>query len=216
MDLERYSRQLALIDPREMPPVTIIGAGHLGSNVARTLAEMGCPKLTIYDVDEVESANVAASLYGPSDIGKPKVEALRDKIKLLVGDEIEIVIKNEKYVDQDLEDQVVYITVDTLKGRRQIWEALKVKAPNLKFIVDMRSGKDIVSCYAFTPETADKEFLPSLDRTPVHLACSEKAVAFNASTISGIAASLLRNFIRGHKVPNRIVLDHRSWGIQIT
>lgn len=216
MDLEKYSRQLALVDPRDMPPITLIGAGHLGSNVARTLAEMGCPRLTVYDHDDVELANLAASFYGPDDVGKPKVEALKNRIKELVGEDTEVICKKEMYNKQPIDDPVVYMTVDSLEGRKKIWESLKLHAPNLKFIVDMRSGKDIISVYAFTPESAGEEFLPSLERTPIPLGCSEKAVAFNAQTASGIAASLVRNFARGYRVPKRIVLDHRSFGIQIS
>lgn len=216
VDLRLYSRQLALVDPRDIPPITLIGAGHLGSNVARTLAEMGCPKITIYDPDVVEIENVAASLYGPKDVGRPKVEALRDKIREIVGDNIEIVCKQEKYTNQPIDDMVVYMTVDTIKDRELIWKSLTKNAPNLKFTVDMRSGKDIVSVYAFTPEEADKEFLPSLKRETIPLGCSEKAVAYNASTISGIAACLVRNFARGYKYPRRFVFDHRSFGMQMS
>lgn len=204
-----------LVDPREMPPITIIGAGHLGSNVARILAEMGCSKLTIYDPDTVELANTSASLYGPKDVGRPKVEALKDKIHDIVGDDVEVVCKAEMYVDQPVDDMVVFLTVDTLKGREDIWNALKVQAKNLKLTVDMRSGKDIVSIYAFTPEEAEKEFLPSLKRKPLPLACSEKAVAYNASTVSGMAACIVRNFARGYGYPKRFVFDHRTFGMQV-
>jgi len=41
---------------------------------------MGCENITLVDYDEVELHNTASQFYKTSDIGKLKVEALKDNI----------------------------------------------------------------------------------------------------------------------------------------
>jgi len=52
--------------------VLIVGAGGLGSNVARALACRGAGRLTILDDDRVEVQNLTRQCYSKKDIGKNK------------------------------------------------------------------------------------------------------------------------------------------------
>ncbi len=58
--------------------VGIAGAGGLGSNVALALARTGVGRLVIADGDVVELSNLNRQQYFVEDIGRLKVEALRD------------------------------------------------------------------------------------------------------------------------------------------
>ena len=79
MDETRYHRQLDILDPKSMDvPVTIIGAGATGSFTALSLAKMGIRNITIYDFDTVEEHNLPNQFYRQCDLGKRKVEALRE------------------------------------------------------------------------------------------------------------------------------------------
>src|SRR5689334_12383576 len=73
--------------------VVLCGAGALGSNLADNLSRQGFSKLTVIDHDRVEEHNVSTQLYGESDIGVWKVEALRNRIFRAAGIEIEAVRK---------------------------------------------------------------------------------------------------------------------------
>lgn len=80
--------------------VHIIGCGAVGSSIAFILAHCGVTNFVLYDDDTVESHNIANQMFREKDIGRPKVEALRDilvEINPEIADEIRIV--NGKYVD---------------------------------------------------------------------------------------------------------------------
>ena len=66
---------LAAVNDRH---VLLIGAGSVGSVVAEQLVRAGVPRLTIVDPDVVEAVNLSRTSYRHKDIGRPKVEALRE------------------------------------------------------------------------------------------------------------------------------------------
>ena len=59
----------------------IAGLGGLGSNVAISLARAGIGKLILVDFDKVEKSNLSRQYYFSDQIGKLKVDALKDNIK---------------------------------------------------------------------------------------------------------------------------------------
>ena len=66
--------------------VGIAGAGGLGSNVAMLLARSGVRQLVVADGDTVEPSNLNRQCFWPEDVGRPKVEALRDRLHVLDPD----------------------------------------------------------------------------------------------------------------------------------
>lgn len=72
-------------------PLTLCGAGALGSHLADNLARQGCGRLRVIDHDRVEERNVGTQLYGESEVGLRKVEALRHRLFRAVGVEVEAV-----------------------------------------------------------------------------------------------------------------------------
>ena len=73
--------------------VVLCGAGARGSNLADNLARQGFAKLRVIDHDRVEEHNVGTQLYGESEVGVWKVEALRNRLFRACGVEIEAVRK---------------------------------------------------------------------------------------------------------------------------
>lgn len=57
--------------------IIICGAGGLGSHIAMSLTRLGIGKLTIIDKDVVDLTNLGRQAYEMSDLGKPKVDALK-------------------------------------------------------------------------------------------------------------------------------------------
>lgn len=84
----RYSRHLLLpeigLEGQEKlldASVLIVGAGGLGSPVGLYLAAAGVGRIGIIDFDEVDESNLQRQvLYGTSDVGRPKIEAARDRL----------------------------------------------------------------------------------------------------------------------------------------
>lgn len=60
--------------------VAIAGLGGLGSNVAMSLARAGVGHLFIVDFDNVDISNLNRQQYFIKDLGKPKTDALEEKI----------------------------------------------------------------------------------------------------------------------------------------
>lgn len=80
--LRRYL-SLAALEKLAAAKVGIAGAGGLGSNVAMLLVRSGIRRLRIVDHDRVEASNLNRQWYWPGDLGRPKVEALRNGLSAL-------------------------------------------------------------------------------------------------------------------------------------
>jgi len=63
--------------------VGIAGVGGLGSNVAIALARIGVGRIIIADFDVVEPSNLNRQQYFVKDIGRPKVEAIKETLGLI-------------------------------------------------------------------------------------------------------------------------------------
>jgi molybdopterin-synthase adenylyltransferase len=73
--------------------VALCGAGAVGSNLADNLCRQGLSRLRVIDHDRVEEHNVSTQLYGESEVGTWKVEALRNRVFRATGVEVEAVRK---------------------------------------------------------------------------------------------------------------------------
>lgn len=67
--------------------IAVTGAGGTGSAVAEQLVRLGVRKLILVDADHLSASNVTR-VYGstPADIGRPKVEVLRDHLLAIAPD----------------------------------------------------------------------------------------------------------------------------------
>jgi adenylyltransferase/sulfurtransferase len=92
--LERYARHIVL---REIggagqtrllgATVAVIGAGGIGSPALQYLAAAGIGRLIVIDDDRVDLSNLQRqTLFGTTDIGRPKAEAARDALARLTPD----------------------------------------------------------------------------------------------------------------------------------
>ena len=62
--------------------IHIVGCGAIGSHVAEQLTRMGCSNIHLWDFDTVSPHNITNQIYNVNDVGKPKVEALEEHLKL--------------------------------------------------------------------------------------------------------------------------------------
>ncbi|RYD04214.1 hypothetical protein N752_15330 [Desulforamulus aquiferis] len=69
--------------------IGLAGAGGLGSNCAQMLVRCGFRKLTLVDFDKIEMSNLNRQFFFMSQVGQPKVEALKKNL-LDINPDLEI------------------------------------------------------------------------------------------------------------------------------
>ncbi len=102
-ELLRYSRHLLLpgvsLEGQKRlkgASVLVVGAGALGAPVGLYLAAAGVGRLGVVDFDSVELSNLQRQiLFSTADVGRPKVEAARERLQGL-NPQIELVVHPEK------------------------------------------------------------------------------------------------------------------------
>ncbi|MEK6954997.1 MAG: HesA/MoeB/ThiF family protein [Candidatus Micrarchaeota archaeon] len=85
MLVNRYIRQIKLLGEKDHAKLSnltvgIIGCGGLGSNSALLCAQLGVKKLILMDRDKVSQTDFNRQQFSESDLGRAKVEALKEKI----------------------------------------------------------------------------------------------------------------------------------------
>ena len=123
-----FYRQEGIFDPSsQRMKISVIGVGSVGSFIALTLAKLGFNDIEITDMDSVSDVNIPNQFYRIKDIGKPKVEALKEIIMEFTG--TEVTAKNEKITEEsqlDISiDRLYIIGVDNIEARKTIYNKLK-------------------------------------------------------------------------------------------
>jgi molybdopterin-synthase adenylyltransferase len=70
-------------------PITVCGAGALGSNLVDNLTRQGAKQIRAIDFDRVEAANAGTQVYRQEDAGGFKVDVLKNHCFRSVGVEVE-------------------------------------------------------------------------------------------------------------------------------
>lgn len=159
MDL---SRHISVFTPDNVKhPIHIIGVGATGSFVAMMLARMGCPVLNIYDFDDVEIHNIPNQYYDTEDLGKLKAEALAEKLKainpnIVVNVNIGAVVPVHDDEHKGIDEMAgyVFLLVDSMKIRRELWEAVKANK-NIIHCWESRLGSDQARVYSLDMSVKD-------------------------------------------------------------
>ena len=194
MDAINRSRQSDLFRPEQaLSPVTVIGAGGIGSATALELAKMGA-RLTVLDFDTLEEHNLASQWYRREDVGKPKALALAAELKSYADGDVEA--RCEKYADQPLSGLVVS-AVDSMDTRQVIWDQVRYN-PAVDVFIDGRMGGLVLTVLAVRPCDPDhvrwyeQHLFPS-SRAAAE-PCTARAIAFNTFGIGSFIAGIVRNW----------------------
>jgi sulfur carrier protein ThiS adenylyltransferase len=123
---DRFLRQRDLISTESLAntPVTIIGVGAIGRQVALQLAALGVMKIQLIDFDTVESHNVTTQGYRESDVGHDKVTATAAAI-LEVDSTITVDEVSDRFRIRQTVNDCVFCCVDSISSRSAIWNHLK-------------------------------------------------------------------------------------------
>lgn len=196
--------------------IHIIGCGAIGSNVASQLVRLGLTKITLYDMDVVSEHNIANQLYRHADVGRAKVDALRD-ICLEANPEAETDIRlvPDGWHGQRLSGYV-FLCVDNIDLRREIATKFKdnvyIKAmfdfrmrltDAQHYAADWTNGKMIesfINSMAFTREEAKAE-------TPRSACNMDLSVMPTVQAIVSLGVANFINFVKDGLIKKTILAD---------
>ena len=212
----RLHRQLDLLPIDTLDaPITVIGAGAVGSFTTLTLAKMGCTNLTVFDDDVIDAHNLPNQFYRLDDLGRPKVEALAELVHASEGVELRAVPR--RFEGARLSGIVVG-AVDSMASRRLIWDAVYFN-PDVRLLVDARMGGLVSIVRPVHPlrpsEARAYERTLHSDDDAMPEPCSARAILFTVLAIASTVARLVRMELVGKELPREITQDHEL-GLLIT
>jgi molybdopterin/thiamine biosynthesis adenylyltransferase len=171
-------------------PITVVGAGAIGSFTVLTLAKMGFNNITVFDDDEIDFVNINNQFYRISDIGKKKVDALYDLVSDFTG--IAIKPKAER-ANGFFMDKIVISAVDSMDSRKQVYNMF-----GGALLVDPRMAIEYASIRTYMPLAGDKptDYTNSLfnDNEAAPERCTAKATMYTASMIAGHVSKIVLDF----------------------
>lgn len=178
-------------------PVTIVGCGAIGRQVALTLAHMGVLTLTLIDPDTITGLNLGTQGWLPHQLGKKKVDALATDLRdihsgITAGHSI--LPRDARFRPDHLkEGHTVFCCVDDMDVRHAAFEAWKIvvgeaAAPRYPFF-DARMGAE--ACHLFSAYDLKSVIVYDKSLFPQREAESLSCTACSTFYCAAIAANLL-------------------------
>jgi hypothetical protein len=204
-----FLRQSAIVGPADLPPVTVIGAGGIGSFVLLALTKMGVGDVTVWDFDTVEEHNAPNQLYGPKHVGMNKVDAAQQICESLAGvDTFKYTSYTERF--HPPVDGVVVSGVDSMAARKEIWDSIKYQ-PIIPLYVDARMGAQVCRINSIDPCDPEhirwyEETLTS-DEEALQEPCTARAIVYNGFMIASLVANQVKKFAKREEVMKEIIFD---------
>lgn len=186
--------------------VVLAGVGGIGSYIGFLLARMKPARLVIYDDDTVEPANMSGQLYGLSDVGQPKVDALANMIGNYADFRSIISIK-AKFTSESTPSDIMICGFDNMKARRDfytIWLRHVMSKPeeervNCLFIDGRLAAEELQVLAIQGNDTRAMELYQDKwlfsDVQADATICSYKQTTFMANMIASIMVNIFVNFV---------------------
>jgi molybdopterin/thiamine biosynthesis adenylyltransferase len=194
------------------PRILIVGAGGIGSNAAYLLAKTD-KAYTIVDFDIVEEHNYGGQFFKRNSIGKNKIRALDDTLRLFDANKAHSYFNarfDEKYIYEDID--IVISAVDSMAVRKEIFEAVVKKAKEYQkkiLFIDGRLLAEYYKVIAFdTSEDAKvlkyKEELLKNDDDFEEENCTTKQTTHIAMRLGADIVTYINLYIENEIFGNRI------------
>ncbi len=179
--------------------IDIIGVGAVGSKIAMEVAKLGLKDIHVWDGDEVEAHNLPNQAFYLADIGKPKVQAIAEHIKMATGT---VVTQHNEFIEGSVPlGRVVFLGVDTMEHRKKIFENCLKNKFATEQVIEVRMGVEELRVYGFNPNRRNEinDWVDTLveDSKTVESACSAKTTV--GATASLTAAFAVTRFMQWFK-----------------
>lgn len=196
--------------------IHIVGCGSVGSTIAENLARCGVTKMTLWDFDKVEAHNIANQMFRQQDVGKLKVEALKDILSDINPDIVDdIELKPDGWKGK-LMSGYIFLCVDSIELRREIVEK-HMDSPYVKAVFDFRTLLESAQHYAadWSDLKMKTDLLNSMQfshdearvETPVSACGVTLGVATTVRLVSALGVNNFINFTKGKDIKKMMTID---------
>lgn len=187
----------------------IVGCGSVGSTVAENLARCGVTKMTLWDFDKVEPHNISNQMFRKKDVGKFKVDALKEILTDINPDIVdEIELKPDGW-NGKLMSGYIFLCVDNIDLRREIVER-HIDNPYVKAVFDFRTLLESAQHYAadWSDYKMKQNLLNSMqfshdeamEETPVSACGVTLGVATIVRIVAAYGVNNFINFVKGNGI----------------
>lgn len=213
------TKQYDFFNPtKDTSTIHIIGCGSVGSSLAELLPRIGIShKVVLYDFDKVEAHNISNQMFKDSDIGKLKVEAVKDlmmEIDPTIPDD-KIVLKPNGWQGEMLSGYV-FLACDSIDVRRDFVEK-HMYNPNIKAVFDIRTMLTGAQHYAadWMDVTSKNNLLKSMqftheeaaEETPVSACGVTLGIVTTVRLITSLAINNYIKFVKGEGIWKFVQID---------
>ena len=208
-----FWRQRDVVSPEDLASlrVTIIGAGGIGSPTTLALAKMGVSQIVVYDDDSVELHNLPNQIYRFSDLGKTKVEGLKNICQDFAGVLIEV--KPECFDGQQPLSGIVVSGVDTMAARKEIWQRVRYN-PAVQIYIEARMGAEVARIHTVRPcdPSLVRWYETTLysDEEAMQAPCTARAIIYCALMSGALVANQVKKFARAELLAREVIFDLKT------
>ena len=186
--------------------VTLAGVGGIGSYIGFLLSRIKPSHVYLYDDDVVEAANMSGQLYMLEDVGKPKVEALRNLMRSF-SNYYATTTFNQKFVTGCPCTDIMICGFDNMEARRTYYESWKAHVTSLPeelrancLFIDGRLAAEELQIFCITGvdtfymQEYESKWLFTDNEAEATL-CSFKQTSHVANMIASLIVNLFTNFV---------------------
>ena len=216
--MNRGDRYSTILDPDILAQAsaTIIGVGAIGRQIAIQLSSMGVGRLLLIDHDRVNEDNLGTQGWTVLDIGKPKVEALADYLKVVNPEGVVDVQARKFKRSEDSDFPVIFACVDSMAIRKLIFEAT-AKQGHTEFFADGRMAAEAFRAFAVTPKNGGIEYYAGTlygDNEAAQGPCTARTTIYCSNIIAGCMVTLYSQFLRGWQLPKEVEMTVAGFAME--
>ena len=194
--IDRFQRQIGLVPQSALEdlPVTIIGVGAIGRQVALQLASLGVESLTLVDFDEVELTNITTQGYLTEDLGLSKVAATGRALSK-IDSQVQLELIEDRFRPQVSIGDAVFCCVDSITTRAAIWRSAGHRC---RFWCDGRMLGETMRILTATEQQGRDHYPTTLFQQSEAQtgACTARGVIYSACIAAGLMVHQFTRWLR--------------------
>lgn len=186
-------------------PVTVIGAGGIGSHLIFQLSRLRPTSMHIYDPDIIDPSNTSGQLYSNSQNNTYKVSSIADFVKDY-SNYCNLNAHALSYENQPL-TPVTFTGLDNMSTRKLVYENWKKLGQGI--LIDGRLAAETLQVYCIQAD--DKEAMEKYESEALfseeeaeHTICSYKQTTHVAAMIASVMVSLFTNYVSNVKYKTQV------------